>query len=138
MYYCQVTEEDVPMPELPLRYYCYVCGHQNDLKLEVPLAPKIDRDEIKCVNCGDVTHLLHTACPECQKAFRYFLSDLDFPEEIAALSDAYVRLIAGVRDSLKEHITEFKVPVPKRWSVNLNCECGKEYSAEIPLPQLSD
>ena len=132
----QRQDEDVAMPELPLRYYCYVCGHQNDLKLEVPIAPKLNRDEIKCANCGDVTHLLHTACPECQKAFRYFLSDLDFPEEIITLSDAYVKLLTGVRDSLSDHIKNFNVPVPKRWSVNLNCECGKEYSAEIPLPQL--
>ena len=124
------------MPELPLRYYCYVCGHQNDLKLKVPLAPEIDRDEIKCSNCGDVTHLLVTACPKCESAFRYFLSDLDFPEEITALSDAYVKLLTGVRDSLKDHIKEFNVPVPKKWSVKLNCECGEEYSAEIPLPQL--
>ena len=125
------------MPELPLRYYCYVCGHQNDLKLDVPLAPKIERNEIKCTNCGDVTHLLLTACPECQNSFRYFLSDLDFPAEITALSDAYVKLISGIRDSLSDHIKDFKVPVPKRWSVNLKCECGKEYSAEILLPQLS-
>ena len=126
------------MPELPLRYYCYVCGHQNDLKLNVPPAPTIKRDEIKCSNCGDITHLMHTACPACGKAFRYFLSDLDFPEEIAALASTYVRLLAGVRDSLANHINEFKVPVPKRWSVKLNCECGKEYSAEIPLPGLPE
>lgn len=126
------------MPKLPLRYYCYVCGHQNDLKLEIPLAPKLEREEIKCKKCGDVTHLLLTACPECQNAFRYFLSDLDFPEEIVSLSDAYVKLLAGVRNSLSDHIKDFKVPVPKRWSVNLNCECSKEYTAEILLPQLPD
>ena len=61
---------------------------------------------------------------------------LDFPEEIKSLSSAYVKLLSGVRDSLKDHIKEFNVPVPKRWSVKLNCECGEEYSAEIPLPQL--
>ena len=125
------------MPELPLRYYCYVCGHSNELKLDVPLAPKLERNEIKCENCGDVTHLLLTACPECQKAFRYFLSDLDFLEEIKTLSSAYVKLIEGIKSSLADHIKDFKVPVPGRWSVKLNCECGKEYSAEIQLPQLS-
>ena len=124
------------MPELPLRYYCYVCGHQNDLTLNVPLAPRLEREEIKCVKCGDVTHLLLTACPECKNAFRYFLSDLDFPEEITTLAESYVKLLAGVRDSLSDHIKEFKVPVPKRWSVGLNCECGKEYTAEIQLPEL--
>ena len=102
----------------------------------VPLAPRIERDEIKCSNCGDVTHLLVTACPKCESAFRYYLSDLDFPEEIATLASAYVKLLAGVRDSLKDHIKEFNVPVPKKWSVNLTCECGEEYTAEIPLPQL--
>ncbi|OLS31137.1 MAG: hypothetical protein ThorAB25_05070 [Candidatus Thorarchaeota archaeon AB_25] len=125
------------MPKLPLRYYCYVCGHTNDLKLNVPLAPKIERDEIKCANCGDVTHLLLTACPKCEGAFRYYLSDLDFPQEIVSLAEAYVKLLTGVRDSLKDHIKEFNVPVPKKWSVNLKCECGEEYTAEIPLPQLS-
>ncbi len=124
------------MPKLPLRYYCYVCGHSNDLELDVPLAPAIERDEIKCQNCGDVTHLLLTACPKCEKSFRYFLSDLDFPTEIVALSEAYVKLIDGVRSSLKNYIKEFNVPVPKRWSVTLNCECGEEYTAEISLPQL--
>ncbi|MFW9964396.1 MAG: hypothetical protein ACFFCX_12570 [Candidatus Sifarchaeia archaeon] len=126
------------MPKLPLRYFCYVCGHSNDLELDVPPAPKIERDQIKCGNCGDVTHLLLTACPKCEKTFRYFLSDLDFPTEIVTLSDAYVKLIDGVRNSLKDHIKEFNVPVPKRWSVNLNCECGEEYTAEILLPQLPD
>jgi hypothetical protein len=126
------------MPKLPLRYYCYVCGHSNDLELDVPLAPKMNRDEIKCENCGDVTHLLHTSCPKCKSAFRYFLSDLNFPDEIRGLSEAYVKLIAGVRDSLKDHVKEFNVPVPKRWSVNLSCDCGEEYSAEISLPQLQD
>ena len=109
------------MPKLPLRYYCYVCGHTNDLKLNVPLAPKIERD----------------ACPKCEGAFRYYLSDLDFPQEIVSLAEAYVKLLTGVRDSLKDHIKEFNVPVPKKWSVNLKCECGEEYTAEIPLPQLS-
>ncbi|MFW9963742.1 MAG: hypothetical protein ACFFCX_09275, partial [Candidatus Sifarchaeia archaeon] len=122
------------MPNLPLRYFCYVCGHSNDLKLDVPIAPSIERNQIKCGNCGDVTHLLLTACPKCEKAFRYFLSDLDFPAEIVALSDAYVKLIEGIRKSIKNHIKEFKVPIPKRWSVNLNCECGEEYTAEIQLP----
>ncbi|MFW9806062.1 MAG: hypothetical protein ACFFFK_04975 [Candidatus Thorarchaeota archaeon] len=126
------------MPELPLRYYCYVCGHENDLMLNVPPAPTLKQDEIKCSNCGDVTHLMHTACPACEKSFRYFLSDLDFPNEITALGETYVKLLAGVRDSLSEHIKEFRVPVPKRWSVKLKCECGKEYSAEIPLPNLPE
>ncbi|MFW9788431.1 MAG: hypothetical protein ACFFE2_13850 [Candidatus Thorarchaeota archaeon] len=124
------------MPKLPLRYFCYVCGHKNDLEMEIPLAPKIERNEIKCESCEDVTHVLLTACPKCEAAFRYYLSDLDFPEEITALADVYVNLLRGVRDSLKDHIKDFNVPVPKKWSVKLNCECGEEYSAEIPLPQL--
>ena len=124
------------MPKLPLRYFCYVCGHTNDLEMDVPLAPKIERDEIKCSNCGDVTHLLLTACPKCEAAFRYYLSDLDFPTEITTLANAYVGLLRGVRDSLKDHIKDFNVPVPKKWSVKLNCECSEEYTAEIALPQL--
>jgi hypothetical protein len=124
------------MPKLPLRYYCYVCGHENDLEMDIPLAPEIKRSEIKCSNCEDVTHLLLTACPKCQSTFRYYLSDLDFPEEIVSLASVYVKLLAGVRDSLKDHIKDFNVPVPKKWSVKLNCECGEEYTAEIPLPQL--
>lgn len=137
MHHQPIKKRGCKMPELPLRYYCYVCGHSNDLKLDVPLAPKLERSEIKCEKCSDVTHLLVTACPECQKAFRYFLSDLDFPEEITTLSSAYVKLIEGIKNSLKDHISDFKVPVPGRWSVKLNCECGNEYTAEIQLPQLS-
>ena len=125
------------MPDLPLRYYCYVCGHSNDLKLDVPLAPELERSEITCEKCQDVTHLLVTACPDCQKAFRYFLSDLDFPNEITQLSAAYVNLIEGIRNSLADYIDEFNVPLPGKWSVKLNCECGKEYQAEIPLPKIS-
>ena len=124
------------MPKLPLRYYCYVCGHKNDLEMDIPLAPEINRSEIKCSNCEDVTHLLLTACPNCQNTFRYYLSDLDFPEEIVSLAGVYIKLLAGVRDSLKNHVKDFNVPVPKKWSVKLNCECGEEYTAEIPLPQL--
>jgi hypothetical protein len=124
------------MPKLPLRYYCYVCGYANDLKLKVPDAPEIDRQQIKCKGCGEVTHLLVTACPECKKAIRYFLSDLDFPAEITNLASAYVDLIGGIKKSLKDHINEFKVPLPKKWKVNLQCECGHAYDAEINLPQL--
>jgi hypothetical protein len=105
--------------------------------LDVPLAPQLERSEIVCEKCSDVTHLLVTACPACQKSFRYFLSDLDFPNEITALSAAYVKLIEGIRDGLADHIEEFNVPLPSRWSVKLNCECGEEYSAEIPLPKIS-
>ena len=124
------------MPELPLKYFCYVCGHQNDLTLNIPVAPKMSRDEITCSNCGDVTNLLSTSCPECKEAFKYFLSDLDFPRELTTLADVYVKLIRGIRTSLSEVIEEFKVPLPKRWSVKRDCQCGKEYTVEIPLPQL--
>jgi hypothetical protein len=124
------------MPKLPLRYYCYVCGHPNDLKLKVPDAPKIDRQQIKCSNCGDATHLLVTACPECKKSFRYFLTDLDFPTEITALAGVYVDLISGIKKSLKDLVKDFNVPLPKKWSVNLKCDCGHTYEAEILLPQL--
>ena len=124
------------MPELPLKYFCYVCGHENDMILNIPVAPDMSRKEITCSSCGDVTNLLLTSCPECQKAFKYFLSDLDFPHELATLADAYVNLIRGIKTSLSEVVEEFKVPLPKRWSVKLNCQCGKEYTVEIPLPQI--
>ncbi len=124
------------MPELPLRYFCYVCGHQNDLKLDMPLAPEMRREEITCPNCGDVTNILLTACPHCKGAFKYFLSDLDFPQEITTLSEVYVGLIRGIKNSLKDVVEEFSVPLPKKWSVKLDCRCGEKYSAEIPLPQL--
>jgi len=124
------------MPELPLKYFCYVCGHENDLSLNIPLAPDMSREEITCSNCSDVTNLLLTSCPECKEAFKYFLSDLDFPNELTTLADVYVKLIRGIKTSLSEVIDEFKVPLPKRWSVKLDCQCGKEYTVEIPLPQL--
>jgi hypothetical protein len=124
------------MPKLPLKYFCYVCGHQNDLTLDIPVAPKMSRDEITCTNCGDVTNLLLTSCPECKEAFKYFLSDLDFPKELTSLADVYVKLIRGIKESLTDIVEEFKVPLPKRWTVKLDCQCGKSYSVEILLPQL--
>ena len=124
------------MPELQLQYFCYVCGHKNDLTLNMPLAPKMSREEITCPQCGDVTNLLLTACPHCKNAFKYFLSDLDFPQEITSLAEVYVNLIKGIKNGLKGVVDEFSVPLPKRWSVKLECNCGEEYTAEIPLPQL--
>jgi hypothetical protein len=124
------------MPELPLRYFCYVCGHKNDLILDIPVAPEMSRNQLKCPECGDVTNLLLTACPHCKEAFRYFLSDLDFPQEMTALADAYVRIIRGIKNSLSGVVKEFDVPLPKRWSVKLDCQCGKDYTVEVPLPQL--
>jgi len=124
------------MPELPLKYFCYVCGQQNDLTLEIPLAPDMSREEIICSSCGDVTNLLLTACPKCKKAFKYFLSDLDFPHELTTLADTYVKLIGGIKKSLADVVEEFKVPLPKKWSVKLDCQCGHEYTVDIPLPQL--
>jgi len=124
------------MPKLPLKYFCYVCGQQNDLTLNIPVAPKMKREEITCSKCRDVTNLLLTSCPECKKAFQYFLSDLDFQHELTSLADIYVKLIRGIKNSLSEVVEEFKVIVPKRWSVKLDCQCGKQYSVEIPLPKL--
>ncbi|MHA1137485.1 MAG: hypothetical protein ACTSSE_13450 [Candidatus Thorarchaeota archaeon] len=118
------------MPELPLKYFCYVCGQQNDLTLNIPVAPKMSREEI------NVTNLLLTSCPDCKEAFKYFLSDLDFPHELTTLAEVYVKLIRGIKNSLTEVVDEFKVPLPKRWSVKLDCQCGKAYNVEIPLPQL--
>ena len=124
------------MPKLPLRYFCYVCGHQNDLTLDMPMAPKMSRNEIVCPKCGDTTNLLLTACPHCKNAFKYFLSDLDFPNELTTLAGAYVRLISGIKNGLSGVVKEFNVPLPKRWSVKLDCQCGKQYTVEIPLPQM--
>ena len=123
------------MPKIDLRYYCYICGHPVDLNPVVPAAPNISQVEVHCSNCGDGTHLMLTSCPDCAKGVKYLLSDLDFPEEVLRLSNAYVQLIGGIKESLNE-VAEFNVPLPKRWSVRLTCECGKVYSAEIPLPQL--
>ncbi len=124
------------MPEIDLRYHCYICGHPIDLTPVVPTAPNFSQVEVRCTNCGDGTHLMLTACPNCRKGVKYLLSDLDFPEEVLRLSDAYVKLIGGIRDSLSEAVSEFNVPLPKRWSVRLDCDCGEKYSAEISLPQL--
>ncbi|MHA1494897.1 MAG: hypothetical protein ACTSRQ_12865 [Candidatus Thorarchaeota archaeon] len=73
---------------------------------------------------------------DCKEAFKYFLSDLDFPHELTTLAEVYVKLIRGIKNSLTEVVDEFKVPLPKRWSVKLDCQCGKAYNVEIPLPQL--
>ena len=124
------------MPELPLKYFCYVCGQQNDLTLNIPVAPEMSRKEIICKICGDATNLLLTSCPECSEAFKYFLSDLDVPHELTTLAEVYVKLIRGIKTSLADVVEEFTVPLPKRWSVKLDCQCGKEYTVEIPLPQL--
>ena len=124
------------MPKLPLKYFCYVCGQQNDLTLNIPAAPKMKREEITCSKCRDVTNLLLSSCPECKEAFQYFLSDLDFQHELTSLADIYIKLIRGIKNSVSEVVEEFKVIVPKRWSVKLDCQCGKQYSVEIPLPKL--
>ena len=79
-----------------------------------------------------------TTCPECNKGVKYILSDFDFPEEVQRLSGAYVNLIGGIKNSLKEVVDEFNVPLPKRWSAKFSCECGATYQTEILLPQLED
>ena len=115
-------------------YYCYICGHNNQISPNVPKAPKMDKQLIQCKECGDTTHILVTSCPSCDEGIKYFLSDLDFPEEVQHLSKAYVLLIKGIKDSLADYIEEFEVPLPERWSVPLECDCGAKYTAEIPLP----
>ena len=124
------------MPEFKLRYYCCLCGHQNELIIEAPIAPEMNRIETKCEKCANNTNMLLTCCPKCKESFRYFQSDLEFKDEINQLASTYVKLIAGIRDSLSSHLKEFNVPVPKRWSVNLTCECGHRYASEIALPTL--
>ncbi len=119
-----------------LRYYCCACGEPNDLNYDIPLAPQLNQVQIACNNCGDKTHVLLTKCPKCEGALQYFHSDLDFMNEIRTLARTYVTLIGGIRDSLSEYISEFNVPLPRRWTVRLDCECGETYMAEIPLPQL--
>lgn len=124
------------VPKIDIRYYCYVCGNAIDIKPSVPAAPAMTQLEVKCKKCGDGTHLLLTSCPKCEKGIKYFVSDLDFPEEVSRLSGAYVNLIGEIRNSLKEVVDEFNVPLPKRWSAKLVCDCGERYTAEIPLSQL--
>ena len=124
------------MPKFPFSYFCHKCGQRNDTIFEIPLAPKLESLEIVCEKCGDRTHLLATTCPECKKSFRYFLSDLDFQNEVERLGGAYVKLVDGIRRNLGDFVKEFNVPLPKRWTVKLTCECGKSYTSEIPLPQL--
>ena len=119
-------------------YYCYVCGHQNKITPDTPKAPKMKKHEVECSNCHDKTHILVTSCPKCDEGVKYFLSDLDFPEEVRRLAQAYVGLIKGIKDSLAGYIEEFDVPLPKRWSVSLDCKCGNTYTAEIPLPTALD
>ena len=121
------------MHELNLRYYCYVCGHPNILNPNVPEAPEMIQEDIACEKCGDTTHVLLTMCPTCKKEYRYFLSDLDFPEELRTLSNTYLKIINSIKESLTEYVEEFEVPVPKRWSVHLECSCGNEYDAELTL-----
>ncbi|MFW9909050.1 MAG: hypothetical protein ACFFEF_10775 [Candidatus Thorarchaeota archaeon] len=122
------------MPENTFDYYCYVCGHKNQLTMDVPIAPVILKQKIRCSNCEDTTHILVTTCSHCKENVKYFLSDIDFPEEIHRLASAYVGLIKGIKDGLGDYVDEFKVPIPKRWTAKLDCSCGKQYSAELPLP----
>ncbi|MHA1576531.1 MAG: hypothetical protein ACTSU3_04150 [Candidatus Thorarchaeota archaeon] len=126
------------MQTIPFSYFCYVCGNKIKIEPEVPEAPQMSTHEVKCEKCGDKTHILVTSCPSCKKGVRYFLSDLDFPTEITGLSSVYVKLIEGIKSSLSDYVSEFKIPLPKRWTVGLSCDCGEGYIAEIPLPQLSD
>ena len=126
------------MLKVPFSYFCYVCGAKNEIEPEVPQAPKMKEYEVTCNNCDDRTHILITSCPECKKGIQYFLSDLDFPEEIKRLSGTYVKLIEAIKNGLSEHIEEFNVPLPKRWTVGLDCSCGTKYTAEIPLIQKSE
>ena len=124
------------MPKIPFNYHCAVCGYKNRIESEVPLAPGMTQFDFKCESCGDKTHLLMTICPECGVDLRYFQSDLDFIGEVQKLSETYVTLIRGIRDSLSDYIKEFDVPLPKTWSVKLDCGCGHSYTAEIDLPQM--
>jgi len=119
-----------------LKSWCAVCGNGSVQSFEIPAAPTITEQELTCTKCGNRTFVLLTSCPSCQKSFKYFFTDFDFSDEIKRVSGAYVDLIRGIRDSLSEHISEFDVQLPKRWSVKLTCECGNEYSADIPLLQL--
>jgi hypothetical protein len=122
----------------PLRYICSVCGEAQEFDPNIPPAPNYVQVEVKCENCKNETHLLITSCPECEESYRYFQSDLDFPAEILGLAGVYVKIIQQIKNSLAEHIEEFDVPVPKRWSAKLECDKGHEFTVEISLPQLSD
>ncbi|MHA2423624.1 MAG: hypothetical protein ACXAEF_02480 [Candidatus Thorarchaeota archaeon] len=122
------------MAKKSFSYHCYVCGKQNQVEPDIPKAPKMMKHLVECTNCNDKTHILVTSCPKCDEGVKYFLSDLDFPEEVQHLAHTYIELIQGIKDSLAEYIEEFDVPLPKRWSVSLDCNCGNTYTAEIPLP----
>jgi predicted nucleic acid-binding Zn-ribbon protein len=123
----------------PLKFICSVCGEKQKIGVNVPSAPSFEQMEVKCEKCKNKTHLIITSCPECGvNSLRYFQSDLDFPAELLSLAGIYVKIIQEIKDSLKEHIEEFDVPVPKRWSAKLECDNGHEFKVEISLPQLSD
>ena len=119
-----------------LRYICSACGETHELNSTIPSAPNFAQIELKCEKCKNETHLLITSCPECGDSIRYFQSDLDFPGEILSLAKVYVGIIQKIKDTLAEHIEEFTVSVPKRWSAKLECDNGHEFTVDIYLPQL--
>jgi hypothetical protein len=129
--------EEVHMTDHEVIYFCNVCGNKTVTSLEVPAAPQMAQMEIQCEKCTNKTHLLLTKCPRCKQVVKYFVSDLDFPAEVRNLAKAYLSLIAGIKMKLQDVVEEFNVPVPKKWSVQLECSCGHDYTAELPLPVIA-
>ncbi|TFF91134.1 hypothetical protein EU545_05445 [Candidatus Thorarchaeota archaeon] len=125
------------MADHELTYFCNVCGDKTVTSLGVPVAPEMVQLEIQCEKCANKTHLLVTKCPQCRQVVKYFASDLDFPAEVRNLAKAYLSLIAGIKMKLEGIVEQFNVPVPKKWSVKLECPCGHDYTAEIPLPVIA-
>ncbi len=125
------------MNDHELTYFCGVCGNKIVTHLEVPAAPKMEQVEINCERCSNRTHLLLTKCPQCKEVVKYFASDLDFPAEIRNLAKVYLSLIAGIKMNLEGVVEEFNVPVPRKWSVKLECTCGHDYTSEIHLPVIA-
>ncbi|NWF95193.1 MAG: hypothetical protein HXY34_03540 [Candidatus Thorarchaeota archaeon] len=123
------------MTKQTLRYFCAICGNALTQDVNTHPAPRICQTEFTCDKCGDRTHVLFSACPTCGRPYLYF-SDLDFAEEVTRLASAYVTLIAKIEESVSECYEKLEVPLPKRWSARVKCQCGTEFSIEVPLPQL--
>lgn len=118
-------------------YYCYRCGHLNELPLDSPDAPAYNHVDLTCGKCGDGTRVLLASCPnpDC-KQYVYWINDISIPEIVTGFAKYMVHNMQTMIDKAALQGAEISIDTPHNYPINASCPCGTDFSVDITIPDL--
>jgi hypothetical protein len=116
-------------------YYCYRCGHLNELEIPAPKAPDYHHQELTCKQCGDGTHVLLSHCPNCER-FVYWIDDMNIPDLVRGFSKYMVHHMQVMIDQAAHQGARISVDTAEKFPIVAGCPCGTQFQVEILIEDL--